>query len=170
MVEKKYFENIIKDMKKKYPKLRFELNSEIYDEAHYGRKDDYSYNLSINYDVNNIIIISTIIWIDSKNYGEDNKPHITIDKPIVSYVEEYTNKINDKYFESIGIKGVEGLNLVKECTDYFKNTYKKEILKILNLDDAAIIRDPCPNINKHELISPDSTTINNIAEELKKWK
>ena len=131
MIEKRYFEDIIKDLKKHYPKLRFELNSEIYDEEHYGRQDDYSYNLSINYDVNNIIIISTIIWIDSKNYGEDNKPHITIDKPIVSYVEEYTDKIDDKYFESIGIKGVEGLKLVKECTEYFKKNYKNKILSIL---------------------------------------
>ena len=131
MIEKHYFEDIIKDLKKQYPKLRFELNSEIYDEEHYGRKDDYSYNLSINYDVNNIIIISTIIWIDSKNYGEDNKPHITIDKPIVSYVEEYTDKIDDKYFESIGIKGVEGLKLVKECAEYFNKNYKKKILSIL---------------------------------------
>lgn len=131
MIEKRYFEDIIKDLKKHYPKLRFELNSEIYDEERYGRKDDYSYNLSINYDVNNIIIISTIIWIDSKNYGEDNKPHITIDKPIVSYVEEYTDKIDDKYFESIGIKGVEGLKLVKECTEYFKKNYKNKILSIL---------------------------------------
>lgn len=131
MIKKSYFEDIIKDLKKQYPKLRFELNSEIYDEEHYGRKDDYSYNLSINYDVNNIIIISTIIWIDSKNYGEDNKPHITIDKPIVSYVEEYTDKIDDKYFESIGTKGVEGLKLVQECTEYFKKNYKKKILSIL---------------------------------------
>ena len=131
MIEKRYFEDIIKDLKKHYPKLRFELNSEIYDEEHYGRQDDYSYNLSINYDVNNIIIISTIIWIDSKNYGEDNKPHITIDKPIISYVEEYTDKIDDKYFESIGIKGVEGLKLVKECTEYFKKNYKNKILSIL---------------------------------------
>ena len=131
MIKKCYFEDIIKDLKKHYPKLRFELNSEIYDEEHYGRQDDYSYNLSINYDVNNIIIISTIIWIDSKNYGEDNKPHITIDKPIVSYVEEYTDKIDDKYFESIGIKGVEGLKLVKECTEYFKKNYKNKILSIL---------------------------------------
>ena len=50
-------------------------------------------------------------------------------------IEADTNKINNKYFELIASKGVEGLALVKDCADYFNKTYKKEILKVLRKEN-----------------------------------
>ena len=136
MVEKTYFEDIIKDLQKQYPKLRFELNFDYYDPKRYGRENDYSYQINIIYDVNNVILVFSTIWFDSKHYEEvdDGIPHITIDKPMVSYIEDYTDKINDKYFTSIGTKGVEALKLIKDCCNYLVKNYKKQVLTELNKD------------------------------------
>ena len=135
MIEKKYFEDIIMDLKKQYPKLRFDLNEEYYDPEKYGKENDYSYHINMLYDINDVMILCTTIWIDSKAYCEDDIPRVTIDKPMLTYIDENIDKINDKYFESIGINGVEGLALVKDCANYFNKTYKKEILKLLRKEN-----------------------------------
>ena len=129
MIENKYFENIKKELKVKYPKLDFNFDLE------YNNDLDYAYCFSFRYEVNDIIMIIDCIWIDSAEYNGDGIPKITIEKPIVSYIEADTNKINNKYFELIASKGVEGLALVKDCADYFNKTYKKEILKVLRKEN-----------------------------------
>ena len=129
MIENKYFENIKKELKVKYPKLDFNFDLE------YNNDLDYAYCFSFRYEVNDIIMIIDCIWIDSAEYNGDGIPKITIEKPIVSYVEADTNKIDNKYFELIASKGVEGLALVKDCADYFNKTYKKEILKVLRKEN-----------------------------------
>lgn len=129
MIEKKYFENIKKELKAKYSKLDFDIDLE------YNNDLDYAYCFSFQYKVNDIIMIADFIWIDSVDYNGDGIPKITIEKPIVSYVEADTNKINNNYFELIASKGVEGLALVKDCADYFNKKYKKEILKVLRKEN-----------------------------------
>lgn len=129
MIEKKYFENIKKELKAKYPKLDFNFDLE------YNNDLNYAYCFSFRYEVNDVIMIIDCIWIDSAAYNSDGIPKITIEKPIVSYVDADTNKIDNEYFESIASKGVEGLALVKDCADYFNKTYKKEILRIMRKEN-----------------------------------
>ena len=72
MIEKKYFENIKKELKSKYSKLNFDIDLEYNDDL------DYAYCFSFQYKVNNIIMIADFIWIDSAEYNGDGIPKITI--------------------------------------------------------------------------------------------
>lgn len=110
--------NIVKELKKQYPKLRFDTIYDPYNIKNFG------YSIAICYEVNDIIEIASFIYIDSDG------PVIEVNKPMVTYIYGETDKITNKYFESIGTKGVEGLALIKDCLKTFNSKYKKQVLKM----------------------------------------
>ena len=127
MLTRDYLNNMVKCLKAKFPKLNIDISLEDdADDPYY-----YSYTLYMNYSVKkDIFRISAAIFMDSANYT-GNKAKVS-NSTVDLECETATLPITDeKYFNTLKDKQIEGFNLVKDCISYFNDTYKKEVLKLL---------------------------------------
>lgn len=127
-------ENILKDvvadLKKKYPKLQYDL-------VLADRGDGiFCYTLSIDYVINEYFEIESCFFIKSRDYSRFSANPGIEEGDTLFYLRDYGSRITSKSFEPLSNKGTNSLNMIKECHKYFKQYHKQKILNELNKETS----------------------------------
>ena len=132
MISQEEIDKIIKGLKSKYPKLKFDSYLEDISDKGLG----YAYTIYVDYKINSVLTVESAIYLYSSDYNNsstyeaNNKAEIKYEKPYIFPDSDGFN-VTEAFFKEVGTKGVEAIQLINDCTKYFNSTYKKDILRKL---------------------------------------
>lgn len=122
--------DVVADLKKKYPKLQYDLYLENCGDG------IFCYTLAIDYVINKYFEIESCFFIKSRDYSRFSANPEIEEGTTLLYSQDCVSGITPKLFEILSNKGANGLSMIKECHKYFKQYHKKKILDELNKETS----------------------------------
>ena len=119
---------IIKDLKAKFPQLKYTMYKEDLTENGLG----YSYSIFIDYMISDEIKLNTVLFLFSAAYTKD-KAEVVNEKTYIEFLnKEHECEVNDWFFNDLTYKGMDGYKIIEDCKTFFYKKYKDTLLAKLN--------------------------------------
>lgn len=119
---------IIKDLKAKFPQLKYTMFKE--DLVEHG--NGYSYSIFIDYMISDEIKLNTVLFLFSAAYTKD-EAEVVNEKTYIEFLnKEHECEVNDWFFNDLNNKGMKGYKMIEDCKAFFYKNYKDTLLAKLN--------------------------------------
>ena len=119
---------IIKDLKAKFPQLKYNMYKEDLTNSGNG----YSYSIFIDYVINEDIKLNTVLFLFSAAYTKD-KAEVVNEKTYIEFLnKDHECEVDDQFFNDLTNKGMKGYKMIEDCKTFFYKTYKDTLLAKLS--------------------------------------
>lgn len=119
---------IIKDLKAKFPQLKYNMYKEDLISSGLG----YSYSIFIDYVINDDIKLNTVLFLFSAAYTKD-KAEVVNEKTYIEFLnKDHECEVDDQFFNDLTCKGMKGYKMIEDCKTFFYKTYKDTLLAKLS--------------------------------------
>lgn len=120
--------DIIKDLKAKFPQLKYNMYKEDLTSSGNG----YSYSIFIDYVINDDIKLNTVLFLFSAAYTKD-KAEVVNEKTYIEFLnKDHECEVDDQFFNDLTNKGMKGYKMIEDCKMFFYKTYKDTLLAKLS--------------------------------------